>query len=128
MIAACVEGDQHDAGIQMLSDLMDLDGWDVYCAAADVPAGDLLISIERRKPEMLALSSAMLDELLLVADMIAALRNSETLSGARIRVGGQLFNEDSHLWRKVGADGYARDATDAVLLADWLTSEERRGA
>jgi MerR family transcriptional regulator, light-induced transcriptional regulator len=127
-IAACVEGDQHDAGIAMLSDLMDLDGWDAYCAGPNVPTRDLLITIERRKPDVVALSAAMLDGLLPVADVVAALRSSEALAGTRIMVGGQLFNEDSHLWRKVGADGYARDATDAVMLADWLMSEERRCA
>jgi MerR family transcriptional regulator, light-induced transcriptional regulator len=126
IVAACVEGDHHDAGIVMLSDLMELDGWDVYCAGADVPTRDLFITLERRKPDVVALSAAMLDGLLPVADIVAALRSSEALSGTQIMVGGKLFNEDSHLWRKVGADGYARDAADAVLLANWLTSEERR--
>jgi MerR family transcriptional regulator, light-induced transcriptional regulator len=128
IVTACVEGDKHDAGIAMLSDLMDLDGWDAYCAGPDVPTRDLLITIERRKPDVVALSAAMLDGLLPVADVVAALRSSEALAGTRIMVGGQLFNEDSHLWRKVGADGYARDATDAVLLANWLMNEERRCA
>jgi MerR family transcriptional regulator, light-induced transcriptional regulator len=128
IIAACVEGDQSDIGIMMFSDLIDLDGWDVYCAGADVPTRDLLITLERRKPAVLALSASMLDGLLPVADVIAALRNSETLCGTRIMVGGKLFNDDSHLWRKVGADGYARDAADAVVLANWLMSDERRCA
>jgi MerR family transcriptional regulator, light-induced transcriptional regulator len=112
----------------MLADLMDLDGWDVYYVGSDVPTRDLLTTLERRKPHVLALSAAMLDSLLPVADVIAALRKSETLSGTRIMVGGLLFNEDSHLWRKVSADGYARDASDAVPLANWLMSEERRCA
>jgi MerR family transcriptional regulator, light-induced transcriptional regulator len=128
IVAACVAGDQHDAGITMLADLMDLDGWDVYYVGPDVPTRDLLITLERRKPDVLALSAAMLDGLLPVADVIAAIRNPETLSSTRIMVGGQLFNEDSQPWRKVGADGYARDASDAVLLANWLMSEERRCA
>lgn len=126
ILAACVEGDQHDTGIVMLSDLMELDGWDVYCAGADVPTRDVLITLEHRKPGVVALSAAMLDGLLPVVDIVAALRNSDALSSTRIMVGGKLFNEDSHLWRKVGADGYARDAADAVLLANWLTSEEQR--
>jgi len=128
IVAACVEGDRHDAGIMMLSDLLDLDGWDVYCVGPDVPTRDLLITLERRKPNMLALSAAMLDGLLSVTDVITALRNSEELSATRTMVGGLLFNQDSDLWRKVGADGYARDAADAVLLANWLMNEGRRCA
>ena len=112
----------------MLSDLMDLDGRDAYCAGPDVPTRDLPITFERRKTDVLVLSASMLDGLPPVADIVAAMRNSQALAGMRIMVGGPLFNEDLHLWRKVGADGYAREATDAVLLANWLMSEERRCA
>ncbi len=125
IVAACVDGDQHDTGILMMSDLIDLDGWDAYCAGASVPTQDLLITLERRKPNVLALSATMLGGLLRVVDVVTAVRNCRALEGLRIMVGGRMFNEDPHLWRKIGADGYARDATDAVLLANWLMSPDR---
>ncbi|HUA35526.1 MAG TPA: cobalamin-dependent protein [Candidatus Binataceae bacterium] len=125
IVAACVDGDQHDIGILMLSDLIDLDGWDAYCAGACVPTHDLIITLERRKPNVLALSATMLGGLLRVVDVVTEIRKCGALQGLRIMVGGRMFNEDPHLWRKIGADGYARDATDAVLLANWLMSPER---
>jgi MerR family transcriptional regulator, light-induced transcriptional regulator len=125
IVAACVDGDQHDTGILMMSDLLDLDGWDAYCAGASVPTHDLLVTLERRQPNVLALSAMTLGGLLRVIDVFTAVRKSKALDGLRIMVGGRLFNEDPHLWRKIGADGYARDATDAVLLANWLMSPER---
>ena len=125
VLAACVDGDQHDTGILMLSDLMDLDGWDTYCAGGSVPTQDLLVTLERRKPNLLGLSATMLGGLLRVIDVVTAIRRCGSQDGLRIMVGGRMFNEDPHLWRKIGADGYARDATDAVLLANWLMSPER---
>jgi MerR family transcriptional regulator, light-induced transcriptional regulator len=125
IVAACVDGDQHDTGIIMMSDLMDLDGWDTYCAGASVPTPDLLTTTQRRKPNLLALSATMLGGLLRIVDLLTAIRASAAYRGIRVMVGGRMFNEDPHLWRKIGADGYARDATDAVLLANWLMSNER---
>lgn len=75
------------------------------------------------KTELLFVSTLMLRSALHVADLVAALRagGATTL----VYAGGAPFRMDEGLWRRVGADGYGRDAADAVRIArDWLA---RRG-
>jgi methanogenic corrinoid protein MtbC1 len=50
-----------------------------------------------------------------VADLIAATRAAG--NPPRILVGGAPFNSVPGLWEDVGADGYARDAAEAVVVA-----------
>jgi methanogenic corrinoid protein MtbC1 len=47
--------------------------------------------------------------------LIAATRATE--NPPRILVGGAPFNSLPGLWKDVGADGYARDAVEAIAVA-----------
>jgi MerR family transcriptional regulator, light-induced transcriptional regulator len=52
-----------------------------------------------------------------VAATVRALRANQETHDLRIMVGGHVFNREPDLWREIGADGYARDAEDAVAVA-----------
>ncbi|MCQ4087129.1 hypothetical protein [Saccharibacillus sp. JS10] len=57
--------------------------------------------------------------------LIAVLRADERTAQVKVLVGGLPFNVDSSLWRQVGADGSAPDATSALLEADRLIAESK---
>lgn len=44
------------------------------------------------------------------------------VTGVKVLVGGYPFNVDLDLWRRIGADGCARDAAEAIELAKRLAA------
>ena len=55
-----------------------------------------------------------------VERLIALVRSSEAGQSVKVLVGGYPFNVDPELWLRVGADGHARDAHEALGVADRL--------
>jgi methanogenic corrinoid protein MtbC1 len=52
-----------------------------------------------------------------VENLIATVRASNNV---KILVGGYPFNLEPELWKRVGADAYATDASEAVAVASRL--------
>ena len=109
-VAACVSEENHDVGIRMVADILELDGWSTYYLGANVPKKDLMSFLIDVKPEVLGLSITMTFNLHKAIELIHEARNIETLKGIKILVGGYPFNVDKNLWRQVGADFYAPNA------------------
>jgi len=117
----------HELGAWMVADLLALEGWEVSYLGANAPTGDLLDMLLDLKPDLLALSSAMPFNLDRVQESILAVRDREELQSTRILVGGRIFREMEDLWRLTGADGWARDAREAVVLAgQWWEEAGKR--
>lgn len=74
---------------------------------------------------MLAISATMPFHVRAVTGLIAAAR---ARLGERLKIlaGGYPFNVDPDLWRRIGADGSARDAAEAIALAERLVAERDR--
>jgi methanogenic corrinoid protein MtbC1 len=126
-VVTTVSEEFHELGAWMVADLLALDGWEVSYLGANTPAEDLLDMLCNRKPDLLALSSAMPFNLDRVHESIQALRARVELEAMRIMVGGRVFRSMEDLWRLTGADGWARDAQEAAALAArWWKEAGRR--
>jgi methanogenic corrinoid protein MtbC1 len=106
----------HELGPRLLSDLLECDGWDVDFYGTSMPLRDLIGAIKERRPRFLGLSAALVMHLGSVRSTITSIR--ETLGPATppIVVGGNAFREGDDLWKRVGADLYAPDASTAVTM------------
>jgi methanogenic corrinoid protein MtbC1 len=49
-VAACVSGELHELGIRMVSDFLEMEGWDTYYLGANSPASGILSAIEEKGP------------------------------------------------------------------------------
>lgn len=123
MVGACVGDELHEMGIRMVTDIFELEGWDTYFLGANTPIGSLITTLEERKPELLALSVTLTTNMTQVSEIIDIIRNNERLSEIKIMVGGFPFNIETELWKKVGSDGYASNAVEAVKKAEEITAE-----
>lgn len=115
-VAACVGDENHDIGIKMVADLLDLDGWDTYYLGSSVPQRDLMSFIMDVKPDVLGISVTMTYYVHKVINLIDRIRNVKELKDTKILVGGYPFNVDKNLWKQVGADLYAPDAIETCTL------------
>ena len=124
LVAACVGGDLHEIGVRMVADFFEMAGWDTYYLGANVPLDGIIDSVTERRANVLAISATMSYHVSAVADVIRAVRRNSGPRQVRILVGGYPFRVDSELWRSVGADGFAVDASEAVTLANRLLADD----
>ncbi len=57
-------------------------------------------------------------------DLIQKDREKESCKNVKILVGGYPFVQSPGLWEKIGADGFAKDASEAVEKAAALVSQD----
>lgn len=124
LVAACVAGDLHEIGVRMVSDFLEMEGWDTFYLGANTPTPSLIQTLEQRRADVLAVSATITSHVRAVADLIRAVRATDAGRSVRIMVGGYPFNVAEDLWRQVGADAFARDAQDAVRTAGRLAGGE----
>ena len=123
VVAACIGDELHEMGIRMVADFFELSGYDTIYLGANMPKEGMLQVIKQNQPVALALSTTIAFHMNELISLINAIREDEACRNVKILVGGYAFNLDSQLWKRVGADGYAKDAVGAVNLLDQLTKK-----
>jgi methanogenic corrinoid protein MtbC1 len=120
MIATCVPGELHEMGIRMVADFFEMEGWRTYYIGANTPITSLMNTLKEKMPDILAISSTIPTHVEKVSEMISKIKTEFGKEAPKILVGGYPFNLDRELWKKVGSDGYASDAEDAIESAKKL--------
>jgi len=115
LVAACADTERHEVGLRMICDLLELRGWDTTYLGATVPVESLVVMVDRKKPDVVALSVAIAPHLPRLRMMIEQIR-SLIRNPPLILVGGRPFLEDPTLATRLGADLTAEDAVQAVEL------------
>lgn len=121
LLATSVSGDLHDVGVRMVADAFELDGWQARCLGASTPVADVLEALERSGAELLAVGAKLTSHLRSARALVSAVRADDRFGGVKIIIGGTPFQLDPALHHKVGADGSAAGASEAVRLGRALT-------
>ncbi len=118
IVTASVSGEQHEIGIRMVSDFFGMEGWKTYYLGANTPTSSIIQTLETIQPNLLALSATLPPHLKTVEDLIRRVRENEKTCNIKIIVGGYAFSTSNTTAEKVGADFYAKDAIEAIELAN----------
>ena len=119
VVAACVADDLHELGVRMVADFFEMEGWKTIYLGANTPVSSIVKMLVEQGAHILALSATMTYHIQAVADVIKAVRLSDA-KDVKVLVGGHPFNRAPNLWKMIGADGYAPDATTALVVANDL--------
>jgi methanogenic corrinoid protein MtbC1 len=122
LVATCVAGEMHEIGIRMVADFLEMEGWDTYYLGANTQPQSIPMILLERSADVLAISATLTPNLSAVASLITLLRTGEPRTPVKIMVGGYPFNRSPDLWRRMGADGCALDAQEAVAVAERLAA------
>jgi methanogenic corrinoid protein MtbC1 len=114
-IGTCISGELHEIGVRMLSDLLELEGWDTYYLGANMPVDSIIKTIIEKKAKVIGLSATMTFHVEKVEKQIKAIKDSKECRDVRIIVGGYVFKLSKNLWKKVGADAFGEDLTDSII-------------
>jgi corrinoid protein of di/trimethylamine methyltransferase len=120
-VFATVRGDVHDIGKSLVSMVFSANGYDVIDAGVDVPNQTLIDLVKEKKPDIVGLSSLLSITMQGQKEFIEMAKEAGIRDSIKIMVGGAPVSRD---WaEKIGADGYAEDASGAVLEADKILRE-----
>lgn len=120
VVIATVEGDIHDIGKNLVAMMLKNYGFQVVDLGKDVPREVIVDEAIKRDAKIIALSALMTTTMQEMKRVIEYAK--EKGSPAKIMIGGAVITEDYA--REIGADGYSRDAAEAVKVAKKLLNME----
>jgi len=121
VLIGTVHGDLHDIGKNIVSFMLDINGFDVKDIGIDVPVKIFIQEIHDYRPDVVALSGFLTLAFESMRETIAAFEREDMRSKFKIMIGGGQIDETVRAY--TGADAYGRNAVDAVnLCKNWLGS------
>ena len=115
-MAMCVGGELHEVGLRIITDLLELEGWQTWYLGASVPPAAAVQLCVEHKADVLLVSATLPPHIAAVAEVVRLFKARRELDRARVIVGGRAFRTTPDLWRRIGADGYASNADDCLAL------------
>ncbi len=119
IVIATVEGDIHDIGKNLVTLMLKNHGFRVYDLGKDVPKEKIIEAAIQYKAEIIALSALMTTTMREMKHVIEYAREKGVK--AKVMIGGAVITQDYA--DEIGADGFSKDAADAVKLAKKLCNK-----
>lgn len=118
IIIGVIEGDTHDIGKNLVKLMLETSGFEVIDLGRDVPAAKFVEEAVARQAEMIMVSSLMTTTMDAMADVVTILEQKGLRGKIKYAVGGGPVSPA--FAKKIGADGYSKDAAEAVRMCQKL--------
>lgn len=118
VVIATVEGDIHDIGKNLVALMLKNYGFRVIDLGKDVPKEMIVRKAKEENADIIALSALMTTTMQRMREVVQAVRESGLKS--KVMIGGAVTTPE--FMHEIGADGYAKDAAEAVKVAKSLLS------
>ena len=118
IIAGTVKGDLHDIGKNLECMMLEGAGFQVVDLGTDVSPEAFVSAVQEHQPDFVAMSALLTTTMPNMQSTIDALKSAGVRDSVKILIGGAPIT-DAYA-EKIGADGYASDASRAVKLAKSL--------
>ena len=121
VIIATVHGDLHDIGKNIVTFMLDINGYNVVDLGIDVPVATIIDSIKSNKPKVVGLSGFLTLAFDSMKETIDAIIAEGLRDNMKIMIGGGQVDENIKDY--TGADDFGMNAMDAVKLCDkWIVA------
>ena len=119
VLIGTVKGDIHDIGKNIVTFMLDANGFEVKDLGVDVPAEKFVEAIREFQPQVVGLSGFLTLAFDAMKETVAAIQAAGLRDGVKIMIGGGPVSEEVRNY--TGADAYGKDAMAGVSLArQWL--------
>ena len=115
VLIGTVEGDIHDIGKNIVSFMLDVNGFDVLDLGVDVSPQKFVEAIQDFEPQVVGLSGFLTLAFDAMKETVEAIKSAGLRDGVKIMIGGGQVNEK--IQEYAGADAYGKDAMAGVSLA-----------
>ncbi len=120
VVIGTVAGDIHDIGKDVVSFMLDVNGFEVHDLGVDVPAATFVAKIQEISPDIVGMSGFLTLGFDQMKRTVDAIREAGLRDQVKIMIGGAIMDEQAAEY--AGADAYGRDAAAAVKLAKGWTA------
>ncbi|PKN05517.1 MAG: cobalamin-binding protein [Deltaproteobacteria bacterium HGW-Deltaproteobacteria-9] len=111
-----VKGDIHDIGKNIVAILLKGAGYEVFDLGIDVPTDKIIDYVRENKPDFLGLSALLTTTMLVMGEIIEALKSEGLRESVKVLIGGAAVSKE--FAREIGADAYCADGFEAVRVLD----------
>ena len=119
VVMGTVEGDIHDIGKDIVTFMLDVNGFDVHDIGVDVPAAKFVEEVRTFQPQVVGMSGFLTLAYDPMKNTVQALKDAGLRNKVKIMIGGGQIDEQIRQY--TGADAYGKDAMAAVALAkQWV--------
>lgn len=123
-VVGVVEGDTHDIGKNLFKIMLETAGFEVYDLGRDVPSIDFINKAKEVGASLIGLSTLMTTTMENMENVITLLKEENIREDVIVMVGGGAISQSYA--NKIGADGYAREASKAAKLAKELVQNLKK--
>lgn len=120
VVIGVVEGDTHDIGKNLVKIMLETSGFEVHDLGRDVPPQHFVAKARETGARFIALSTLMTTTMDNMAEVVRILEREKIRDQFLVLVGGGPVSQG--FADRIGADGYATDAAEAVRLAKRLST------
>jgi corrinoid protein of di/trimethylamine methyltransferase len=121
IVLASVKGDIHEIGKNIVITMLTANGYAIFDMGADVDSLEIVKTAEREKAAVIGLSALMTTTMPGQKEVIDILNDMGLRDRFKVIIGGSPTSQE---WaREIGADGWAKDASEAVKVVEKLISE-----
>jgi methanogenic corrinoid protein MtbC1 len=122
VVIGTVAGDIHDIGKNIVTFMLDANGFDVLDLGVDVSPQKFVEAIQDFEPQVVGLSGFLTLAFDAMKETVEAIKAAGLRDGVKIMIGGGQVNET--IQEYAGADAYGKDAMAGVSLAKkWIGVE-----
>ena len=111
-VIATVKGDIHDIGKNIVAILLRGAGYEVNDLGIDVPTEKIVNVIKEEKPEFLGLSALLTTTMVVMKEIIDALKENNVRDNVKVLIGGAAVSDEYA--EEIGADAYCMDGFQAI--------------
>ena len=115
LVIGTVAGDIHDIGKDIVTFMLDINGFEVYDLGVDIPAQKFVDKVKETDAGIVGLSGFLTLAYDSMKETVEAIKAAGLRNKVKIMVGGGVVDEG--IRKYTGADAYGRDAAVAVSLA-----------
>jgi trimethylamine corrinoid protein len=119
VLIGTVKGDIHDIGKNIVTFMLDANGFEVRDLGVDVPKEKFVEAVREFQPQVVGLSGFLTLAYDAMKETVEAIQGAGLRDGVKIMIGGGQVSEEIRNY--TGADAYGKDAMSGVSLAkQWL--------
>ncbi|CEH35287.1 corrinoid protein [Romboutsia lituseburensis] len=122
-VVGVVEGDTHDIGKNLFKIMLETSGFEVYDLGRDVPCEEFINKAKELDADLIGLSTLMTTTMDNMQKIINMLKEEDIRDEFVVMVGGGPISQS--FANKIGADGYAHEASKASKLAKELINKKK---
>jgi corrinoid protein of di/trimethylamine methyltransferase len=115
IVIATVQADVHSVGKNLVSTMLKSVGFDVVDMGVDVPSATIIAKAKEKNADIIALSSLLTTTMPYQKEVIDDLVSMGLRDRFKVMIGGGPVTREYA--ERIGADGYGRDAIEAVDVA-----------